>query len=188
MNRFGFAAITISVIAAIGSTDVMARGYGHHHGYNGDSNSYTMNQSIGLAAAANVQSNNANSNSNSNTNSNTYDAQKRNPVATAFASPLVTSNDTCMGSTSAGGQLISFGLSIGTTWRDKDCVLRKDARFLYNTQRDLISLAMMCQKESVRKAVALAGTVQEKDICGVKEDLIVPRNPGFDDNFNGKVE
>lgn len=184
MNRFVFATIAVAVISAICSTDVMARGYGHHHGYNGDSNSYSqstsMNQSIGLAAAANVQSNN--------TNSNTYDAQKRNPVAPAFASPLVTSNDTCMGSTSAGGQLISFGLSIGTTWRDKDCVLRKDARFLYNTRRDLISLAMMCQKESVRKAVALAGTEQEKDICGVKEDLIVPRTPGFDDTFDGKVE
>ncbi len=79
------------------------------------------------------------------------------PVAQAWAAPLTSSNDTCMGSSSAGAQGASFGVSIATTWRDGDCVRRKDARLLHNMGLHGPAAALMCQKEAVRKAFEDAG-------------------------------
>lgn len=104
-----------------------------------------------------------------NDNSTTTYKAARIPVNTAYAAPLVASNDTCMGSTSGGGQGITFGLSFATTWTDKDCVIRKDARFLHNTHRVDIALALMCEKESVRRAVSRTGTDAERKACGLDE-------------------
>ena len=79
------------------------------------------------------------------------------PAAQAWAAPLVATEDTCMGSSSAGGQAASFGVSIATTWRDGDCVRRKDARLLHNMGLHGPAAALMCQKEDVRRAFADAG-------------------------------
>jgi hypothetical protein len=96
-------------------------------------------------------------------------AQKRNPVATAYAAPLVAADDTCMGSTSAGGQGVGFGLSIGSTWSDADCVRRKDARELHNMGYRPAAIALLCQSANVRKAMKDAGTP-----CVGSEDDYVP--------------
>jgi len=96
---------------------------------------------------------------------------RRNPVNTAYAAPLTSSNDTCMGSSSAGAQGITFGLSFGTTWKDNDCVMRKDARFLHNIQRTEPALSLMCQKESVRRAIEQAGTRADRIACGLPVDV-----------------
>lgn len=85
-------------------------------------------------------------------------AKKRNPVSTAWAAPLVAADDTCMGSTSVGGQGIGFGLSVGSTWHDEDCVRRKDARELHNMGYKPAAIALMCQNDHVRQAMATAGT------------------------------
>ena len=98
------------------------------------------------------------------------EAQKRNPVSTAWAAPLIATEDTCMGSTSAGGQGITLGFSFASTWRDRDCVIRKDARFLHNAQHQTVALGLMCDKERVRKAVAIAGSPAERLACGLNED------------------
>jgi hypothetical protein len=92
--------------------------------------------------------------------SNSYvaEAQARNPVNTAFAAPLVAADDTCMGSSSAGGQGVGFGLSLGTTWHDEDCVRRKDARELHNMGQKKAALALLCQSDHVAAAMAAAGT------------------------------
>ena len=79
------------------------------------------------------------------------------PVAQAWAAPLAASNDTCMGSSSAGGQAASFGVSIATTWRDGDCVRRKDARLLHNMGLSGVAAALMCQKDNVAAAFEAAG-------------------------------
>ena len=102
------------------------------------------------------------------------EAQKRNPVSSAWAAPLVASEDTCMGSTSGGGQGITLGFSFATTWRDKDCVIRKDARFLHNAQHQNVALGLMCEKERVRTAVARAGSPAERLACGLNEDGTEP--------------
>lgn len=92
-----------------------------------------------------------------NTNSVNVAAQKRNPVSTAYSGPLVAADDTCMGSTSAGAQAIGFGLSVGSTWQDPDCVRRKDARELHNMGLKDVGVALMCQNANVRKAMAATG-------------------------------
>ncbi len=79
------------------------------------------------------------------------------PAAQAWAAPLVATQDTCMGSSSAGVQAASFGVSLGTTWRDGDCVRRKDARLLHNMGLSGVAAALMCQKAAVEQAFADAG-------------------------------
>ena len=108
---------------------------------------------------------------NANVNVNASTNHRRNPVNTAFAPALTSSNDTCMGSSSVGGQGITFGFSFGTTWKDEDCVQRKDARFLHNIQRTEVSLSLMCQKPSVRRAVELAGTRADRIACGLPYEV-----------------
>jgi len=81
------------------------------------------------------------------------------PVSSAYAAPLTSADDTCMGSTSAGVQAMGFGISLGSTWRDEDCVRRKDARMFYNMKMTDIALARMCQKGDNRAAVEAAGSV-----------------------------
>lgn len=70
-----------------------------------------------------------------------------------------------MGSSSAGGQGIGFGLSLGTTWTDEDCVRRKDATFLYNIGLREGALALMCQKADVREAIAKTGNTRLIALC-----------------------
>lgn len=84
------------------------------------------------------------------------------PVASAYAPHLWATEDTCMGSSSLGVQALSFGFSTGTTWRDEDCVRRKDARELYNMgntmpQLRVASVARMCQKSANIAAMHAAG-------------------------------
>ncbi len=79
------------------------------------------------------------------------------PVAQAWAAPLTSSNDTCMGSSSGGVQTSAIGVSLGTTWRDGDCVRRKDARLLHNMGLNGVAAALMCQKDNVAAAFEAAG-------------------------------
>lgn len=85
-------------------------------------------------------------------------SNERGPASTAFAAPLVASEDTCMGSSSAGAQGVGFGLSLGSTWKDADCVRRKDARELRAMGLAGASVALMCHSDGVREAMAEAGT------------------------------
>jgi hypothetical protein len=82
----------------------------------------------------------------------------RNPVSTAVAAQLTAAEDTCMGSTSAGAQGVGFGVSLGSTWKDSDCVRRKDARELHNMGMKNAALALMCKSADVREAMETAGT------------------------------
>lgn len=132
--------------------------------------SITINTGLDPQAARDLAAPDDNSVNVTTTDNSVYEAQKRNPVSSAWSAPLVTSNDTCMGSTSAGGQGITLGLSFATTWRDKDCVIRKDARFLHNAQHQTVALGLMCEKASVRRAVARAGSVAERLACGLNAD------------------
>ena len=106
-------------------------------------------------------SHNENDNSNSNNaqqevNVNTYNP--RAPVNTAYAAPLAVSEDTCMGSSSIGGQGFSFGLSIGTTWTDENCQRLKNSRQLQALGYAVASVALICTDEDVKAAMIAAGT------------------------------
>ena len=90
-------------------------------------------------------------------NGDTYEAA-RTPVATAYAAPLAASNGTCMGSTSAGVQGMSAGVSFGTTWTDNGCDARYDATALVAAGQPKAAIARLCLKPEIRQAMADAGT------------------------------
>lgn len=80
-------------------------------------------------------------------------------AATAVAPQLVAGIDTCMGSSSIGGQGMSFGLSIGSTWKDEDCRRIKDARELWNMGNRAAAMALLCTDDDTRYAIAVSGGI-----------------------------
>lgn len=79
------------------------------------------------------------------------------PASTATAPALTSGPQTCMGSTSIGGQGMSFGVSIGTTWRDSDCVRRLNANALVQLGHKDAALALLAQNDDVADALKAAG-------------------------------
>ena len=80
-------------------------------------------------------------------------------AAASGAAPtyLTTSNDTCMGSSGVGGQGMSFGFSIGTTWTDSNCVMLKNSRELRNQGHAKAAKARLCMDDDNALAFELAG-------------------------------
>ncbi len=143
------------------STNDLANTQGQgQFGINGQSSSNSLGQSNSATGSGNQTTFIDNSR---------YEAQKRNPVAPAWAAPLTAAEDTCMGSTSVGGQGITLGASFATTWRDKDCVRRKHARTLYNMNRPTLALAVLCGNEEVLAGVARTGSAADRTACGIDE-------------------
>jgi len=83
--------------------------------------------------------------------------QKIKNVPSVNGPPLVTSNDTCMGSTSASVNAAGFGLGIGTTWTDDNCKLLKNSRELWNMGMKAASMALMCMDPLNRAALQMTG-------------------------------
>jgi hypothetical protein len=73
--------------------------------------------------------------------------------------PLVSSNDTCMGSASASGNLPGIGLSFGKTYTDSNCVMLKNSRELWNMGMKAAALALMCTDSANKDALELTGFV-----------------------------
>jgi hypothetical protein len=86
-----------------------------------------------------------------------YQAQQRNPVSTAVAPTLTSSNDTCMGSSSFGAQAVAFGLSFGRSYTDDNCLMLKNARELWNMGYRGAALARLCMDEHNRSALEASG-------------------------------
>ena len=57
-----------------------------------------------------------------------------------------------------GAQGIGFGLSIGTTWRDRNCQRLKNSRQLVALGYTNAATALMCVDRDVREAMEEAGT------------------------------
>ena len=75
------------------------------------------------------------------------------------APALITSNDTCMGSTSGGLAVAGFCMSLGSTWSDKNCLMLKNSRELWNMGFKAASLARMCMDDLNKEALELTGFV-----------------------------
>jgi len=71
---------------------------------------------------------------------------------------LTTSNDTCMGSSSAAANGPGIGLSFGTTWTDDQCKRLKMSRELWNKGMKAASLAMDCMDPAAMAALEMTGT------------------------------
>ena len=89
---------------------------------------------------------------------NVHIENERPPVNTAYSAALATSEDTCMGSSSIGGQAVSFGLTIGTTWTDDNCQRLKNSRQLVALGYHRAATSLMCFNDDVREAMIQAGT------------------------------
>lgn len=82
----------------------------------------------------------------------------QNPVSSAIASGLTAANGTCMGSTSAGAQGVTIGLSVGTTWKSDECNRRYNSIRMQELGQTKAAVALMCQDASVAEAMKQAGT------------------------------
>jgi len=71
--------------------------------------------------------------------------------------PLVSSNDTCMGSASGSANIPGFGLSVGKTYTDANCVMLKNARELWNMGMKGAAMARMCMDAENREALEMTG-------------------------------
>jgi hypothetical protein len=136
--------------------------------YVGPVSSTNENNATGGTASAttgpvtsNTASNSNQSQSTSNANNSSVNVegdQYRAAASTAYAPQLVAGSDTCMGSSSAGGQGIGFGFSLGTSWTDKNCVRLKQTRQLQSMGEGAAARELMCQDVDVWMAFAAAGT------------------------------
>ena len=116
------------------------------------------------ATASNSNTNNADNSANLSSNvrveGDTF-IQARNrriPVSTAYAAPLTSGIDTCLGSASAGVQTGILGVSLGGTKRDRICETIKLSRELHHMGMREGAVQLLCIDERVRVAMYNAGT------------------------------
>jgi hypothetical protein len=83
-------------------------------------------------------------------------------ASSAFGPALTSSNDTCMGSSSLGASGMSFGVAVGSTWRDTNCTMLKNARELWNQGEHAASLALLCTDEDIRYSISVSGGVLDR--------------------------
>jgi hypothetical protein len=74
-----------------------------------------------------------------------------------FGPALVSSNDTCMGSTSGSAAVPGLGLSFGTTWVDENCKMLKNSERLWNMGLRLASFALLCTDPKIKEALEITG-------------------------------
>jgi hypothetical protein len=114
----------------------------------------------GTGGSSNAAANNAASNAGNQQNINFNTVQPAHVTETVRSVPQVfapalttTLTETCMGSTSAGGSGVGFGFSVGSTWRDAECVRRLNARELAQTIGDPeAARAVLCGSKMVEEA------------------------------------
>lgn len=73
------------------------------------------------------------------------------PASSAIAPGLVANG--CMGSSALAGQGMSFGLSLGTTWTDEDCLRIRKAMDMQRAGFKKAALAIRCTDPDVRAAM-----------------------------------
>ena len=121
----------------------------------------TTNANVNSNSNSTSTSNNTNNNINSGTTTSIVDYRGEytiKNVPSVSGPPLTTSNDTCMGSTSASANGAGFGFSVGSTWTDDHCKRLKMSRELWNKGMKAASLAMDCMDAGAREALEITGT------------------------------
>lgn len=79
------------------------------------------------------------------------------PVNTAYSAALTSGIDTCLGSTSAGGQTSVLGLTFGTTRRDKNCEHIKNAHLIAEFNQTAGCIYMLKNVQGAQEAFDTAG-------------------------------
>lgn len=86
-----------------------------------------------------------------------FGTQKIKNTPSVSGPPLTSSNDTCMGSASGSVNAPGFGLSVGKTYTDDNCVMLKNSRELWNMGMKAASMALMCMDRNNREALEMTG-------------------------------
>lgn len=164
-------------------------------GNSSNANSNKQDQSQGQISANrndNRSSATGGSNSNSNANSGNNSAQSvtvqgdnydspRIPVATAYA-PNIAPTAVCMGSSSAGAQGVTFGVSFGSSWTDDNCMLLEQVRTVSAVLGDRETAAeMMCEVKAYAAARERAGKP-----CGQSQQVATVAPQVMGDTFQPK--
>jgi hypothetical protein len=108
----------------------------------------------------------------------TYEAA-RIPVATAYA-PNIAPTAVCMGSSSIGGQGVTFGISMGTSWTDENCMLLEQVRTVAAVLGDKeVAAEMMCEVKAYAAARARAGKPcgVTKTAAAAPQQVVATREP-----------
>lgn len=84
-------------------------------------------------------------------------------VPNVNAPGLVSSNDTCAMSVSAGVGVVGVGASLGITHTDKNCIMLKNSRELWNMGMRAAAMARMCMDTDNRKALEITGFTCPQD-------------------------
>jgi hypothetical protein len=145
-------------------------------------NSQTQSASSGVTNAGNSTASQATTQSNAGNNTQTtvsinQAAQARNPASTAYAAPLTAGVDTCMGSTSVGGQGITFGFSAASTWTDRNCVRLKNSRELNAMGMTQVACELLAEDKDVAEAMRKAGGSCVPVKAVIAAALVVPVTP-----------
>lgn len=90
------------------------------------------------------------------------DSTVRYAASSAFGPALTSSNDTCMGSSSMGASGMSFGVALGSTWTDKNCMMLKNARELWNQGKHPAAMALMCTDDDINYSISVTGGVMDR--------------------------
>ncbi len=149
----------VMLVSAVLSTFAMAEGSVSGSATVPTNNGTAINQTQGQSTNA-VSTSQATSaiGQGSNIGNNVFNTEgSRFPTATAIAPAMVSSNDTCMGSSSAGISTVSIGISVGTTWKDDNCVMLKNSRELWNMGMRNAAVARMCMDENNSLALEVTG-------------------------------
>lgn len=87
-----------------------------------------------------------------------YDGSYTVKNAPSMAAPNITSsNDTCMGSASGAVSGPGFGVAVGSTFTDANCIMLKNSRELWNMGMRAAALAHMCSDPEVAKSLEVTG-------------------------------
>ena len=92
-------------------------------------------------------------------NANALADQKIRNTPSISPSALTSSNDTCMGSASGSLSAPGIGIALGSTYTDKNCVMLKNSRELWNMGMRGAAMALMCTDAANRDALELTGYI-----------------------------
>jgi hypothetical protein len=102
----------------------------------------------------------------------------------AITAPALTTTltETCMGSSTIGGAGAGFGLSIGSTWKDEECIRRLHAREISALGEKDVAKQVLCGSPMVAEAYAAVGRpclVKPSPNEGVGGVVGVPRSDHY---------
>lgn len=139
---------TATFTATAGGYDPTGRSFSDSNAVS-NSNSYSTNTNV-TSPTTNSSSDNEVLSKQKNKQSTTVsvggDAAVRVPVSTANA-PSINPTATCMGSSTAGGQGMSIGLSMGSSWESENCMYLETARSFEQAGYKEDALAIRCQSK-----------------------------------------